>query len=86
MEAMTTNSRAWLRPPIEYGPLGVFFAAYVMAIAMVLVIVEGVVSVLHTVYTNISQPPFFIIPDFIQTFGASDSDPVNLFSKKLGAA
>jgi uncharacterized membrane protein (DUF373 family) len=46
------------------------FAAYVMAIAMVLVIVEGVVSVLHTVYTNISQPPFFIIPDIIQTFGA----------------
>jgi intracellular septation protein len=28
MEAMTTNSPAWLRPTMEYGPLGIFFAVY----------------------------------------------------------
>ncbi len=45
-------------------------AAYALAIAMVLVIIEGVVSVLRTVYLNLAQAPYFIIPDIIQTFGA----------------
>ncbi len=30
MEGMTMNSRAWLRPTMEYGPLGVFFAVYLI--------------------------------------------------------
>ncbi|NEX18969.1 phosphate-starvation-inducible PsiE family protein [Thiorhodococcus mannitoliphagus] len=45
-------------------------AAYAMAIAMVLVILEGVVSVMRTVYLKLAQAPYFIIPDIIQTFGA----------------
>jgi intracellular septation protein len=29
MEGMTVRSRAWLRPTMEYGPLAVFFVAYI---------------------------------------------------------
>jgi uncharacterized membrane protein (DUF373 family) len=45
-------------------------ATYVLAIAMVVVILEGVVSVLHTLYTSITRPPYFMVPDIVQTFGA----------------
>ena len=45
-------------------------AAYVMSIAMVLVILEGVASVIRTVYIILVEAPYFIIPDIIQTFGA----------------
>ncbi|WP_462320931.1 phosphate-starvation-inducible PsiE family protein [Halochromatium sp.] len=45
-------------------------AAYVLAIAMVFVILVGVLSVIHTVYLNLIQPPYFLIPDIIKTFGA----------------
>jgi len=45
-------------------------AAYVLAIAMVFVILVGVISVLHTIYLNLIQPPYFLIPDIIKTFGA----------------
>ncbi len=45
-------------------------AAYVLAIAMVIVILAGVISVLHTIYLHLVQPPYFVIPDIIKTFGA----------------
>jgi uncharacterized membrane protein (DUF373 family) len=45
-------------------------AAYVLAIAMVFVILVGVISVLHTIFLNLIQPPYFLIPDIIKTFGA----------------
>lgn len=45
-------------------------AAYVLAVAMVFVILVGVVSVVHTVYVNLVRPPYFMIPDIIKTFGA----------------
>ncbi|MBK5929440.1 phosphate-starvation-inducible PsiE family protein [Halochromatium salexigens] len=45
-------------------------AAYVLAIGMVLVILVGVLSVIHTIYLNLAQPPYFLIPDIIKTFGA----------------
>lgn len=45
-------------------------AAYVLAFAMVLVIMVGVVSVLHTIYLNLATSPYFLIPDIIKTFGA----------------
>jgi uncharacterized membrane protein (DUF373 family) len=46
------------------------FAAYLLAIAMVIVIIEGVISVIHTLYTRLSSPPYFMIPDIVQTFAA----------------
>ena len=46
------------------------FATYVLAIAMVVVILEGVVSVIHTLYLSMTRPPFFIVPDIVKTFGA----------------
>ena len=45
-------------------------AAYVLAAAMMLVILEGVASVVLKVYQSLAQAPYFIIPDIIQTFGA----------------
>lgn len=45
-------------------------AAYALSIAMVLVILEGVVSVMRNVYLNLAGAPYFIIPDIIETFGA----------------
>lgn len=45
-------------------------AAYVMSVAMVLVILEGVITVMRTVYLSLAQEPYFIIPDIIQTFSA----------------
>ena len=45
-------------------------ATYVLAIAMVVVILEGVVSVIHTLYLSMSRPPFFLVPDIVKTFGA----------------
>jgi uncharacterized membrane protein (DUF373 family) len=45
-------------------------AAYVLALVMVLVILAGVVSVIHTIYLNLMAPPYFLIPDIIKTFGA----------------
>ena len=45
-------------------------AAYVLAIAMVFVILVGVLSVIHTIYLNIIEPPYLLIPDIIKTFGA----------------
>lgn len=45
------------------------FATYVLAIAMVVVILEGVVSVIHTLYLTMSQPPHFMMPDIVKTFG-----------------
>jgi len=45
-------------------------AAYVLSFAMVLVILVGVVSVVHTLYMNLATPPYFLIPDIIKTFGA----------------
>ncbi|MGB5732927.1 MAG: phosphate-starvation-inducible PsiE family protein [Thiohalocapsa sp.] len=45
-------------------------ATYVLAIAMVVVILEGVVSVIHTLYLSMTTPPFFIVPDIVKTFGA----------------
>jgi uncharacterized membrane protein (DUF373 family) len=45
-------------------------AAYAMSFAMVVVIIEGVASVIRTVYLNLAQAPYFIIPDIIQTFSA----------------
>jgi uncharacterized membrane protein (DUF373 family) len=46
------------------------FATYVLAVAMVVVILEGVVSVIHTLYLSMTTPPFFIVPDIVKTFGA----------------
>jgi uncharacterized membrane protein (DUF373 family) len=46
------------------------WATYVLAIAMVVVILEGVVSVIHTLYLSMTTPPFFIVPDIVKTFGA----------------
>lgn len=43
---------------------------YVLAIAMVVVILEGVASVMHTLYLSMTRPPFFIVPDIVKTFGA----------------
>ena len=45
-------------------------AAYLLAIAMVVVILVGVASVIHTIYLNLATPPYFLIPDIIKTFGA----------------
>ena len=45
-------------------------AAYVLAIAMVFVILVGMISVLHTIFLNLIKPPYFLIPDIIKTFGA----------------
>lgn len=45
-------------------------ATYVLAVAMVVVILEGVVSVIHTLYLTMTTPPFFIVPDIVKTFGA----------------
>ncbi|MFP4062155.1 MAG: phosphate-starvation-inducible PsiE family protein [Halochromatium sp.] len=45
-------------------------AAYVLAVAMVFVILIGVLSVIHTIYLHIIEPPYFLIPDIIKTFGA----------------
>jgi len=45
-------------------------AAYAMSFAMALVILEGVLSVMRTVYLNLARAPYFIIPDIVQTFGA----------------
>ncbi len=45
------------------------FATYVLAIAMVVVILEGVVSVIYTLYMTMSQPPHFLMPDIVKTFG-----------------
>lgn len=45
-------------------------ATYVLAIAMVVVILEGVISVIHTLYLTMTRPPFFIVPDIVKTFGA----------------
>jgi uncharacterized membrane protein (DUF373 family) len=45
-------------------------AAYVLAITMLIVILEGVVSVVRTVVLNMSQPPYLIIPDIVKTFSA----------------
>jgi uncharacterized membrane protein (DUF373 family) len=45
-------------------------AAYVLAFTMVLVILEGVASVVFNVYSNLMRAPFFIIPDIVQTFAA----------------
>ena len=45
-------------------------ATYVLAIAMVVVILEGVVSVMHTLYLSMTTPPFFLVPDIVKTFGA----------------
>lgn len=45
-------------------------ATYVLAIAMVVVILEGVASVIYTLYLSILAPPFFIVPDIVKTFSA----------------
>lgn len=45
-------------------------AAYALAITMLIVILEGVVSVVRTVILNMSQAPFLIIPDIVKTFSA----------------
>jgi uncharacterized membrane protein (DUF373 family) len=44
-------------------------ATYVLAIAMVIVILEGVVSVIHTLYLTMSRPPYFMVPDIVKMFG-----------------
>jgi uncharacterized membrane protein (DUF373 family) len=44
-------------------------ATYVLAIAMVVVILEGVASVLHTLFITMSRPPYFMVPDIVTTFG-----------------
>jgi uncharacterized membrane protein (DUF373 family) len=45
-------------------------ATYVLAIAMVVVILEGVVSVIYTIYLSMTTSPFFMVPDIVKTFGA----------------
>jgi len=45
-------------------------AAYVLAIAMVAVIVEGVISVLYELYRAFVTKPFFLMPDIVPIFGA----------------
>ncbi len=45
-------------------------ATYLLAIAMVVVVLEGVVSVLNDLYTHISAPPYFLMPDIVRTFGS----------------
>ena len=37
---------------------------------MVVVILEGVVSVIHTLYLSMTTPQFLIVPDIVKTFGA----------------
>ncbi len=44
-------------------------ATYVLAIAMAVVILEGVASVIHTLYITMSRPPYFMVPDIVTTFG-----------------
>jgi uncharacterized membrane protein (DUF373 family) len=44
-------------------------ATYVLAISMVIVILEGVVSVVHTLYLTMSRPPYFMVPDIVKMFG-----------------
>lgn len=46
------------------------FAAYLLSIAMVIVILEGVVSVIRTLAIAMTTPPFFVVPDIVTTFGA----------------
>jgi uncharacterized membrane protein (DUF373 family) len=45
-------------------------ATYVLAVAMVIVIVEGVVSVIYTLYQNMIRPPYLMVPNIVATFGA----------------
>lgn len=44
-------------------------AAYVLAIAMVVVILEGVVSVIVHLYRAMTSEPFFMVPNIVSTFG-----------------
>ncbi|HBG95376.1 MAG TPA: hypothetical protein DDY14_08650 [Chromatiaceae bacterium] len=44
-------------------------ATYVLALAMAIVILEGVASVIYTLYITMSRPPFFMVPDIVKTFG-----------------
>jgi uncharacterized membrane protein (DUF373 family) len=44
-------------------------ATYVLAIAMVVVIIEGVASVIHALYLTMSRPPYFMVPDIVKLFG-----------------
>ncbi|WPL19480.1 putative membrane protein [Thiorhodovibrio winogradskyi] len=44
-------------------------AAYVLAIAMVGVIVEGVISVIYELYRSLVTKPFFLVPDIVPIFG-----------------
>ncbi|WPL10328.1 MULTISPECIES: phosphate-starvation-inducible PsiE family protein [Thiorhodovibrio] len=44
-------------------------AAYVLAIAMVVVIVEGVISVIYQLYQALTSAPYFMVPDIVKTFG-----------------
>lgn len=43
-------------------------AAYVLAIAMVGVVIEGVISVIYQLYTALTTPPFFMVLDIVKTF------------------
>ncbi|EIC22458.1 phosphate-starvation-inducible PsiE family protein [Thiorhodovibrio frisius] len=43
-------------------------AAYVLAIAMVGVIIEGVISVIYQLYQALTSAPFFMVPDIVKTF------------------
>jgi uncharacterized membrane protein (DUF373 family) len=45
-------------------------ATYVLAVAMVVVIIEGVVSVIYTLYQSMVRPPYLMVPNIVQTFGA----------------
>lgn len=44
-------------------------AAYVLAIAMVVVILEGVISVIYQLYQALTSSPYFMVPDIVKTFG-----------------
>jgi uncharacterized membrane protein (DUF373 family) len=44
-------------------------ATYVLAIAMVVVIIEGVASVIHALYLSMSRPPYFMVPNIVKLFG-----------------
>lgn len=43
-------------------------AAYVLAIAMVGVILEGVISVIYQLYQALTATPLFLVPDIVKTF------------------
>ncbi len=45
-------------------------AAYALAITMLFVVLEGVVTVMRTVFLTIVEAPYLIIPDIVKTFGA----------------